>query len=108
MVVGGEEEQRWRIEEGFNVDDLFDVNNIDWKALLEMLGDDEEQRLPLQQQPRAEPAAEQSQSSRIEDPSVPPVWTLFVSSSVVSRSERFRMELRQRLKFFSLCSHFLD
>jgi hypothetical protein len=73
MVVGGEEEQRCRIEEGFNVDDLFDVNNIDWKALLEMLGDDEEQRLPLQQQPRAEPAAEQSQSSRIEDPSVPPV-----------------------------------
>ncbi|AQK41475.1 hypothetical protein ZEAMMB73_Zm00001d024558 [Zea mays] len=73
MMVGGEEEQRRRIEEAFNVDDLFDVNNVDWKALLEMLGDDEEQGLPLQQQPRAEPAAEQSQSSRIEGPSVPPV-----------------------------------
>ncbi|AQK41492.1 Putative NAC domain transcription factor superfamily protein [Zea mays] len=72
MMVGGEEEQRRRIEEGFNVDDLFDVNNVDRKALLEMLEDDEEQGLPLQQQPRAEPAAEQSQSSRIEDPSMRP------------------------------------
>ena len=68
MMVGGEEEQRRRIEEQVSVDDLLDVNNVDWKALLDMLEDDEEQ-----QQPCAEPAAEQSQSSRIEDPAVPPV-----------------------------------
>ncbi|AQK39381.1 hypothetical protein ZEAMMB73_Zm00001d023489 [Zea mays] len=73
MMVGGEEGQRRRIEEQVSVDDLLDVNNVDWKALLDMLEDDEEQGLPQQQQPCAEPAAEQSQSSRIEDPAVPPV-----------------------------------
>jgi hypothetical protein len=75
LMAGGEEEQRRRVESPepeLDFDDL--LNNIDWKGLLEILGDDEEQGLPLQQQPCVEPA-EQSSDVQVQ---VDPAATLML------------------------------
>ncbi|ONM62946.1 hypothetical protein ZEAMMB73_Zm00001d000335 [Zea mays] len=62
LMAGGKEEQSRRVESPEAELDYFDdwLNNVDWKGFLEILGDNEEQGLPLQQQPCIEPAEQSS------------------------------------------------